>query len=693
MDILPSPILHSVMSMGLLPQQPKKENPKKPEEKDDTDLEIEDRLYLVSKKLEDTFLMDIFLDILKTDNISIQFEKSIMNSYVIEDIELFGDHYNNHDKGIFSKINRTKTKMGEFVLKQILSNPIYDIEILKRRQKMILDIGRLHREIQPKLVQIREIENDLIWFWNDNNMRHLDLMNDLIYFNYDFIPFFNLNDILNRNERALMITNIYKIVIAPITVALTPLLSLLVPLIIFVITQKKLGINMNMTDIIRFYFKTIYNFNPMEMFAKPSLKTTMMSFLSKAFYFFMYLQNIYYTYQSSKSTHQMINVIHEKMNKINKYIQLSEEIKNICVRGGIKRLDTFTDKDEEVNGELIETKKIFENKTNTFDKDPSLFSHKGVILRGFQEFRKEKRKLHSCFQYIASIDAIQSIYQLLEESSETHPYCLTEYLENRKRPSVNMKDIWHPYLDSTVSKNTVKNDLLVKNNVLITGPNAGGKSTFIKSVIVNILMSQTICMNSSENFKITPFKMIETYLHIPDSKGSQSLFEAEMYRSRDYLDRLKELDENDFSFIVLDEIFSSTNYIEGYSGAYAILKKISSFLNTLSMTTTHYSDLEILERDTNGRFENYRFEVTYDENREILFNYKLNRGVSRQYIALDLLKKNGFDDDLIETAIEMSKKVSVVNEKMIKEIGKGKSKSKSKKGDAKKKKKRNVDVE
>ncbi len=182
--------------------------------------------------------------------------------------------------------------------------------------------------------------------------------------------------------------------------------------------------------------------------------------------------------------------------------------------------------------------------------------------------------------------------------------------------------------------------------------------------------------------------MIETYLHIPDSKGSQSLFEAEMYRSRDYLERLKELDENDFSFIVLDEIFSSTNYIEGYSGAYAILKKISSFNNTLSMTTTHYSDLEILERDTKGRFENYRFEVTYDENKEILFNYKLNRGVSRQYIALDLLKRNGFDEDLIETAIEMSKKVSVVNEKMIKTIVK-----KKREKDAKKKKKRNIDVE
>ncbi len=60
MDILPPPILHSVMSMGIIPNQ-KKENEKRPEEKDDTDLEIEDRLYLVSKNLKILFLWIFFL--------------------------------------------------------------------------------------------------------------------------------------------------------------------------------------------------------------------------------------------------------------------------------------------------------------------------------------------------------------------------------------------------------------------------------------------------------------------------------------------------------------------------------------------------------------------------------------------------------------------------------------------------------
>ena len=176
-------------------------------------------------------------------------------------------------------------------------------------------------------------------------------------------------------------------------------------------------------------------------------------------------------------------------------------------------------------------------------------------------------------------------------------------------------------------------------------------------MILNIILSQTIGISSSKKFSLTPFKMIETYLHIPDSKGSTSLFEAEMLRSKEYIEKIKTLDSSDFSFIVLDEIFSSTNYIEGFSGAYSILKKIASFKNTLSITTTHYTDLQILEKDTKGKIVNYKFEVDYVENNKIQFNYLLKKGVSRQYIALDLLKENGFDDDVLEEALAMCKKI------------------------------------
>jgi DNA mismatch repair ATPase MutS len=148
--------------------------------------------------------------------------------------------------------------------------------------------------------------------------------------------------------------------------------------------------------------------------------------------------------------------------------------------------------------------------------------------------------------------------------------------------------------------------------------------------------------------------MLETYLHIPDVKGKMSLFEAEMYRSKKYIDNLKLLDEKQFSFIVLDEIFSSTNYKEGFSGAYAVLKKICQFKNALFITTTHYTELNKLEKDTKGRIKNYKFDVNINKN-EIIFNYKLKRGVSKQFIALKLLENNNFDKEIINNANKISK--------------------------------------
>ena len=81
------------------------------------------------------------------------------------------------------------------------------------------------------------------------------------------------------------------------------------------------------------------------------------------------------------------------------------------------------------------------------------------------------------------------------------------------------------------------------NNFLITGPNAGGKSTLIKSLTLCILLSQTLCISPAENLILTPFKLVNTYLNIPDCKGKESLFEAEMHRARDHINDLKLLNK------------------------------------------------------------------------------------------------------------------------------------------------------
>ena len=218
------------------------------------------------------------------------------------------------------------------------------------------------------------------------------------------------------------------------------------------------------------------------------------------------------------------------------------------------------------------------------------------------------------------------------------------------------------------------NNFTLDNNMLITGPNAAGKSTFIKSVMLNIILSQTLGISSSKNLELTPFKNLDTYLHIPDIKGESSLFETEMYRSKNYIDKIKNTD--DLSFIVMDEIFSSTNYIEGFSGAYAILEKLSKFNNSLYIVTTHYTKLNSLEKETNGKIKNYKFEINRDSSSNIIFNYKLKEGYSNQFIALELLKNNNFDKDIIDSALKVSKTIKIEKINQDKKLKKIKKKEK-----------------
>ena len=621
-----------------------------PELKKEHELNTNDRMYLINKNIDDKYKLEIFSNIIDKKNFYNKTNNIDVNDYVFNDIEFLHDHYLNDANGIFHKINHCKTNMGMLLLKKLLLNPISDRVILKERQKIILSISGAKDKLIPLIDRLAILESDLIWFWNNSNMKHIELMNDMIYFNYDIIPFLNVNDVLNNNEKALLISNIYKIIISPLLTILTPIISLLFPLILLFYFQRKTNIKIPIGTVIKEYFKVLFSNQSMNaLFSSPS-KAMMASLITKGIYVFMYCQNIYYSLQNSHNTNMIINIIHEKLNKMTEYINLSKKMKDICTEHHINDLSPFVTYDK-----MDEEIKLYEEyfKHSVFQSTPKLFSNKGKILYIFKQFQKNKEQITNLFHITGIIDSILSIEKLLSSRTTENPYCMCNYV-SKDKPLIEIRNIWHPFLNDN---NTVKNSLDVTNNILITGPNAAGKSTFIKSVIVNIIMAQTIGISSAEAFKITPFNLIETYLHIPDSKGSSSLFEAEMFRSKNYIEKIKNMDENKFSFIVLDEIFSSTNYVEGFSGAYAILKKISSFKNTLSITTTHYTDLEVLEKDTDGKIVNYKFEVDYDENKEIKFNYNLKRGMSRQYIALDLLKKNGFDDDLIEEAIKMCNKI------------------------------------
>jgi len=247
--------------------------------------------------------------------------------------------------------------------------------------------------------------------------------------------------------------------------------------------------------------------------------------------------------------------------------------------------------------------------------------------------------------------------------SKINNFSYAEYIDSNT-PVLEINGLWHPCISD---EKVVKNDIQIgnrnrgeegKNNVIITGPNAGGKSTFIKSTIINIIFAQTLGICPCDSIKLVPFYYISSQINIPDCKGKESLFEAEMHRSLDNINIIQSLSKDKFSFLVMDEIFNSTNPVEGISGAYAICKKLASMENSINIISTHYLYLTKLAKHFKDKFTNYKINVNIDENNKITYPYKISKGVSKQTIAIELLKENGFDEDIIETALEIKNKLS-----------------------------------
>ena len=638
-------------------------------DKNENSLTMDDRIQLISSE---NYTINDFNNILNLEyNNSLDIEDNIFN-----DLEFFIDNDLSVDNTIFKKINNTTTVFGTICKNKIIMNPINDISILTKRQNLVKNILKLesYDRINELLIDSNNLQKNIIWFWKHANSSHLDILCEMVYFNITNIFF--INDRLNSSPDILSISNFYSVYINPIITISSPIISILIPLIILYWIQRKTNTNISVWTLFKFALKNLFNFNQFDIVVKNKFKAKIMSLLSTGLWIFFYFQNVSASIKTSKNTNKVISIINNKVSSVNKFIMNVQEISNLL----------NINNDELV--ELFDIKFDFKNILNKFlynlKRNYSTISYqKGHILKDFKILLEIKNDLSNLMKYIGIIDVLFSNSKLIRNNK----YCFAKYITDSKHPIISTNNIYHPYLE-----NSVKNNINIKSkNLIITGPNAAGKSTFIKTLSVNVLLAQSLGLSSSDNFSLTPFKLIETYLHIPDINGISSLFENEMNKSKQYINKVKLLNNGEYSFIVMDEIFSSTNHIEGSSGAYAILKSLSKYKNNITVITTHYESLTKLEKNTKKRFINYKFEINRDNNGDIIYDYKIKRGSSNQTIALELLKKNNFDSDIINEAIKFSKIITNDNKNENKQTTENKQTNENNENKEKKQKKQKKD--
>lgn len=199
-------------------------------------------------------------------------------------------------------------------------------------------------------------------------------------------------------------------------------------------------------------------------------------------------------------------------------------------------------------------------------------------------------------------------------------------------------DVYHPLLDNPVS-NSIK---VEKKGVLITGSNASGKSTFLRTIGINALLSQSINTSLSKSYRGKFYKIMSSMTIKDDLLKGDSYYMAEIKSIRRLLDKVA-MDYNVLCFV--DEVLKGTNTVERIAGGYEILLSLSRG-KSLCFAATHDIELTSLLENT---YQNMHFEEEIKDN-DIVFNYHINAGKANSRNAIRLLSLMGYDENIVNNA-------------------------------------------
>ncbi|MCX0372806.1 DNA mismatch repair protein MutS [Clostridium perfringens] len=240
---------------------------------------------------------------------------------------------------------------------------------------------------------------------------------------------------------------------------------------------------------------------------------------------------------------------------------------------------------------------------------------------------KNKENLYKIYDIVAKLDFALSLAYYRKSLSE---YTIPEFIESE---DIVLENLYNPLID-----NPVKNSILIKNNILFTGSNASGKSTFIKAVALNCILAQSLNTALCSKYRCK-FSNVVTSMAIKDNiLSGDSYFIAEIKSLKRLLDSLNG-EIRVLAFV--DEILKGTNTIERISASASILKYAESTNGRLLVATHDMELTQILET-----YENYHFSETVTED-EVTFDYKLKKGPSNTRNALKLLKAMNFNNEVV----------------------------------------------
>jgi hypothetical protein len=578
----------------------------------------------------------------------------ILKENIINDLELKSiiDPYDlkeTYNKPIYNYIFNPTNILGTKMLEVLPSYYTTDTIFLKDSQQLLDNIS--NKDIDAISLSSDNITNfdieETLNAWNEIKSE-TGFCEKYLYIDWDFAKF------LNNNPVFLQLMSIYNVA-SPLLSLCLPIMVLIVPF--FVIKFK--GIELNIKEYTEILRELIQNHAIAKIFTsfhEVDFGEKIYLLVSAAFYLFSIYQNIL----TCIRFYSNMKKIHDYLDKFKQYILFTTKLMDYHLNKSIK-LTTFSN----FNDTVLKYKNILFKINEEIDQ-VSIFSFSfskiteiGHIMHIFYQLFDNK-EYNEAFQFSFGFNGYYNLLHGLSINISNAKLNKTTFIDKIKRKKRskksnkdnkdnkdnNLKPVFKKmfYPKFLLDHDVIANDCNLDKNMIITGPNASGKTTTLKSTLINILLSQQIGFGCFESLALHPYDNFHCYLNIPDTSGRDSLFQAEARQCKEIIDCIN-LEEKETNFCIFDELYSGTNPEEAVSSAKGFLQYIVKMDNVTCLLTTHYTKL-CKKLATNKRIQNFNM-MTVKKNDNFEYTYKLVEGISKVKGGYKVLKDMNYPKEIL----------------------------------------------
>lgn len=547
-------------------------------------------------------------------------KKKLHNS-IIEDLELNNSIYN-------TLCNNQSSKICSAFIRVVSEYYTNDKLFLKDNQKAIELMNTKTNYCSPK-------QTDMIVSFLDDTINDEYFIEKFMYIDIECLSFLNENDMFMKLYSFIGISS-------PVFALLSPLFVLITPFIMLKLNNVEISYSV--------YIQILGDIIQSKVFGKVILTEEGVKFEDKIYAFLcvgLYIYHIYQNIQKCIKYYENIVLIHKHIQGVSEFLSstipmmklsLSERVFYTSEPHNIyyKNMKTHLPVLESLQEMLLSIKPFEMNMEEAFQL--------GLLYKTFYTIYSNKT-IHTSLYYALGYQGYMSILNELYKNVELKLLSnATFYKKSKKDKKVKFKNIVYPVLIKETT-NVVPNDITLDKNMILTGVNASGKTTMLKSVFINIILSQQIGIGSFSSFSFQPYDYLHCYINIIDTSDRYSLFQSECKKCQEIIQSIQE-NPNKKHFCVFDEIFSGTTPDEAIKCGYGFLTFLNSNPNIKFILTTHFMDL--CKQLENDNISNYKM-VSTIQDKTLLHSYKLEKGMNDIQGSVEILRQLKFPEEVIST--------------------------------------------